>query len=42
MRELYDSYFDYEFDCKEENLTSDNSTKYHDQIKAFNGGGSGG
>lgn len=41
MIKSYDSYFDYDFDCNE-NIVDEKTNSYHDQIKAFNGGGSGG
>lgn len=40
MHEFYDSYFDYDFSCKAE-VIIENTSEYHDQVKAFNGGGSG-
>lgn len=40
MREFYDPYFDYDFSCKEE-VINENASEYYDQVKVFNGGGSG-
>ncbi len=41
MYEVYDSYFDYSFDC-EVDIIDKNESTYSNQIRAFNGGGSGG
>ncbi len=41
MNNIFDSYFDYCFDCNE-HCVELTSKKSDNQIKAFNGGGSGG
>ncbi len=41
MSNTFDSYFDYNFSCNEF-CAEENSTKCDNQVRAFNGGGSGG
>lgn len=41
MNNTFDSYFDYSFDCNEY-YVEENSRKCDNQVRAFNGGGSGG
>ena len=42
MFEMFDSYFEYDFGCSENIVTDETMNVYSNQVKAFNGGGSGG